>query len=370
MAKSAPSLIPAVLALLIIILFGYLIFTDLESTRTEHELPPIEIIEVPEQMPLTVIEEQNVPVDNEDVIEQEAKQFVKQLSQTTQSAVAIKEGNDQFVGKDTTISLPNIIQRATTLSSLLADTELAPETPITLDYTTETQTLTSLEALSNSIEDHTATITIITADGSIISKPLADIINQQKIAMADEVTLVELNKHHIETNYAQLSQLDIDPSQDLQASITLGTKELALSELIDNSDQNESSLFYIHRVTDKDGQGLWGIIQTGLIEKFRQGLQIEGIKKNKDLAQAIIPADADEKLESGLSSFLGKILDKKVDTSYIYNFHTDVMGRDANLIHPGQQVILIEFSAKELSSIYQFFSDKRNQGTETFAISG
>ena len=44
------------------------------------------------------------------------------------------------------------------------------------------------------------------------------------------------------------------------------------------------------------------------------------------------------------------------------------MGRDSNVIHPGQQLVVIHFSPEELKQIYQFFSEQRNQETETFAI--
>jgi hypothetical protein len=368
MAKSAPSLIPAFLALFIVIVFGYLIFTDLESSRTEHTLPAIEIIDPPEQLPLTVIEDEQASMDSEEIIQQEAELFVEQLSPVTPSAIAVNEGNDQFVRHDSLLTLPHIEQRTTSLPALLSDSSLSDDTPITLDFMTKQYTVTTLEHLSKTIEDHTAIITIIDSNGQTISQPLADILNQQTIKMTDEITLVELHAHHIETTFSDLAGLDIGPEQSLLASITLGANNIALSELIPANARNSNALYYIHRVTNKDAQGLWGIIQAGLINKFRQGLQIKGLKKNKELAQAIIPADADEKLPSGMSSFLGKILDNKVDNSYIYNFHTSVMGRNANLVHPGQQVILIEFSADELTSIYQFFSDKRNQGIETFAI--
>lgn len=367
-SAAKPSLIPAFLALLIIILFGYLIFSDLKSTRTEHTVnPPIEIIDPKDELPLTIIDEQQETIDNEAVIQKEAELFVDKLSPATELAISIKEDSDQFVRHNSLLNLPNIEQRHTTLSALLADKDLMPDTPITLDFSTEHRTNTTLQALSDSIEDHTAPVTIISSDGQVITQPLADILNQQMIGLNESITLVEKQRHHIDTTFADLSSLDIDPNQSLLANITLGSFNIAVNDLIPD-DEHADGLYYIHRVTDEDAQGLWGIIQTGLIDKFRQGLRIDGLYQNKELVQAIIPADADEKLPSGMSSFLGKILNNKVDSSYIYNFHTKVMGRDANLIHPGQQVILIQFSASELTEIYQYFSDKRNQGTKTFAI--
>jgi len=368
MAKSAvPSLIPAFLALALIILFGYLIYSDLKSSRIEHTLPTIEIIDPPEDLPLTVIEEPLETAEIAEEVKQEAKLFVEQLSPETESTLAIKEGDDQFVGYDNVLSLPNIEQRDTTLAALLEDKNLTADMPVTLDFDVEKRTETTLARIQNKTEDFTAPITIIAPDGQMITQPLADMISQSIAGLNDPITYVEQEHRHIDTTIGELLTLDIAPDFPLQASITLGVQDIAVSDLV-NGNGNTNGLYYVHRVTDKDKQGLWGIIQTGLIEKFRHGLRIEGIQKNKELAQAVIPEDADEKLESGLSSFLGNILNRKVDNSYIYNYQTKVMGRDANLIHPGQQVILVEFNPNELTDIYQFFSDKRNQGIETFAI--
>ena len=154
------------------------------------------------------------------------------------------------------------------------------------------------------------------------------------------------------------------------ATLNADSQTLSIKDILPSGDMSDNALFYLHRVTKADLQGLWGIIQAGLIDKFREGIHIEGIAPNKEMVQAIIPANADEKLASGFSSFLGKILNQKVNTSYIYNFNSHTMSRDPNLIRPGQQLILIHFAPNELTDIYQFFSDKRNQGVDTFAIDG
>jgi hypothetical protein len=250
-ASAKPSLVPAIMALLVLIIFGYILFSDLKpSSSTEHDInPPIEIIDPPP--PLTIITEPSDLLQKE----QEAEAFVNQLAIATTEPITVDEHNDQFVRHDSVITLPN----------------------------TDKQTL----AIKDIIQDD---------------------------AMADD------------------------------------------------------ALFYVHSVTSEDVQGLWGIVQAGLINKFRQGLRIKGVHQNKDMLQAVIPANADEKLPSGLSSFLGSILADKVNRSYIYNFNTHKMGRNSNVIHPGQQVVVIHFSPEELKQIYQFFSEQRNQEIETFAI--
>ena len=130
---------------------------------------------------------------------------------------------------------------------------------------------------------------------------------------------------------------------------------------------SDDSLLYLHRVTDADRQGLWGIIQTGLIDKFRRGMRIEGVGRDSTVS-VTIPADADEPLPDGFSSFLGKILDSKATTSYVFNFKTHSMGRDPNLVYPGQQLILITFSPAELRDIYMYFAERRDDSVKTFAI--
>jgi hypothetical protein len=356
-----PSLIPAFLALFVLVAITYLMFINLEPTRTEHNISPaIEIIEVP---PLTII-----PALPEAITtEQEAEIFVNTLA-TTEEFITINENEDKFVRNDSVIMIPDLEYLATTKKGLLADKSLKTDTPLILNYITHNKIQTTLAELSDTVEDKTSNITIITSDGRQIISPLADLLRHQDFELSTIITRVIPQKHRIETTMGELETIDIPADQPLIATITHGSQAITLKDLTLSKSLPDDALFYLHRVTDRDVQGLWGIIQAGLISKFRQGIQLEGIAPNKDVIQAIIPADADERLPSGLSSFLGKILKNKVDNSFIYNLKTRTMGHDANLIFPGQQLILIHFPADELERIYRFFSAQRNQNIETFAI--
>lgn len=369
LSAAKPSLVPAILALLILILFGYLLFTDSQPSRTEHTLnPPIEIID-PQQPEITVIEEEAPAPTNEEVTEQEAEAFVEALAEPqTQSAIVVTEGDDRFVRHDSTISLPKLENRNTTINQLLADKDLAADTEITLQYIDTEKVPTTLNDLANTIEDHTAAITISTEDGSQITAPLADLLNNNEIDKTAAISYIKETEMSKQLTVAELAQSGIALDLPLLATIKHGSQEISVKDIVKSDALADSALFYLHRVTQRDQQGLWGIIQAGLIDKFREGLHLEGISQNKDLVQVTIPSDADEKLASGLSSFLGKVLNNKVTSSYIYNFSTQVMGRNPDIIHPGQQLILIHFSSDELKQVYHFFSDKRNQGVETFAI--
>ncbi len=363
-ARSAPSLVPAILALLVLIGLAYLLFADLQPSRTEHTVsPPIEI-EDP-QIEEVTIEPVAPSEDQQAITEKEAEQFVDHLGS---KAVTLDGEKGQFVRKDGTIVIPKIEKRETTIAKLLADKSLSSDTPITIKYTETEKEQTTLQALDDSTEDKNTVVTIEKADGSRKQSPLIELLEDNTADKNAQITVI--NEHAVQkkTTLGQLSKSDISPNQMIEADIDRGSIELSVDDIVQSGGLNDDALFYLHRVTEADRQGLWGIIQSGLIQRFRQGLTLEGIGVNKDLVRVTIPADADEPLPTGLSSFLGKILNNKVESSYIYNYTTSTMGHNPDLIYPGQQLILIHFSVDELKQIYQFFADQRNEQAQTFAI--
>lgn len=371
-ARPAPSLIPAVLALIVLIILGYILFADLQPSRTEHTVnPPIEIndpeLEIINEAPITSAQ------DEQQIIAQEAASFVEQLGAGDEtdedSTVTISEQQGEFVRHDGTIAIPKLEHRNTTVGELANDKTLATDTPVTLQFTETEKQTTTLQALDDSTEDKKQLITLEESDGTRRQAPLADLLNEKDVDKNASVMVIKEHKRTEQLTVGELAESDISSSQKVIATINQGIEELSVKDIVQSGDLPDNALFYLHRVTERDRQGLWGIIQTGLIQRFRQGLALEGISRNKELAKVTIPADADEPLPTGLSSFLGKVLNKKVTSSYIYNFSTHTMGHDPNLIHPGQQLILIHFSPDELKQIYVFFAEQRNEQAQSFAIS-
>ncbi|WP_299195677.1 hypothetical protein [uncultured Amphritea sp.] len=127
--------------------------------------------------------------------------------------------------------------------------------------------------------------------------------------------------------------------------------QIRLKELLNNPDNPAGTLFYIHGVSNSDNQGLWGIIQSGLIDTFAKGIQLKA-----QLISADIPEQADERLPNSTSSFLGSILDKKVKDTYVYNYHKGILGQNPNIITPGQELIVVTFNPDELIEIYNHFA--------------
>lgn len=372
MAKSArptPSLIPAVLALIVLVILGYLLFADLQPSRTEHTVtPPIEIEEAGQD----VITEETIDIapEQQQVMEEEASTFVDNLAPepSEEKTVTITEQQGEFVRHDGTIAIPKLEQRDTTIGELMEDKSLEADTPLTLQYTETQKQTTTLDDLDATTEDKTEVITLEQEDGSRRQAPLADLMNDKSLDKSAAVTVITETERTRQTTAGELAESGIEPSQQVTATINRGVEELSVKEIVQSGELPDNALFYLHRVTERDRQGLWGIIQSGLIQRFRQGLTLEGIAPNKNMVRVTIPADADEPLPTGLSSFLGKVLNNKVETSYIYNFTTRAMGHNPNLIHPGQQLILIHFSPDELKKIYLFFADQRNERAQSFAI--
>lgn len=363
-ARPAPSLAPAVLALLVLVGLGYLMFTDSQPSRTEHTLtPPIELVE-PELEEVTIAPE--LPsFDNQPLVEEEAELFIDALAEDD-GDVVLTEERGEFVRHDGSITLPIIEHRTTTIEGLLADRSLAADTPLTLHFTETEKHRTTLRELDSSTEDKQQILTIEQDDGTLVQAPLTTLLDATD--PDTPITVVDQRQRSIELTAGELARTELSPSQEVIASINRGVENILVRDIVQSGEISDSTLFYLHRVTERDRQGLWGIIQSGLIERFRRGLRLEGIYSDRDMVRVTIPADADEPLPDGLSSYLGRVLHHKVESSYIYNFSTRTMGRNPDLIYPGQEVILIQFSPDELKQIYLFFAEQRRQQAESFPV--
>lgn len=363
-ARSGSAWLAALLAIAILLMFGYLLFTDGKSPPKKEVLePPIELAEP--DLPLETIEvDDNLP-DQQEIRENEASAFVENLASEQPEAIIINENEDQFVRPDSIIALPKLEERVTTLEKLMADDSLDADTPLTLNYTEESRSQTTIKEIGEREEDHIAPVTVITESGEEITAPLTELLKREDIDQP--VTEIRRENKQRQLTAGELADAGIADDQQMNVTINRGVQELAIQDILGDDMVTDNSLLYLHRVTDADRQGLWGIIQSGLIDKFRRGMQIDGLGRQSTVS-VTIPADADEPLPDGFSSFLGKILDGKVNTSYVYNFKTSSMGRDPNLIYPGQQLILIRFSPNELRDIYMYFAERRGETVKTFAI--
>ncbi|MDZ7735852.1 MAG: hypothetical protein U5P41_06975 [Gammaproteobacteria bacterium] len=116
----------------------------------------------------------------------------------------------------------------------------------------------------------------------------------------------------------------------------------------------DNSIFYVRNVTEEDVQGLWGIVHNGLVKNFASGIALRRGQEIRNY-QVDIPSNADERLADQSSSFLGKMIDQKTHESYVYNYQQGIMGKNPDLVHAGQEIVIIGFTPKELYKIYEHF---------------
>lgn len=141
---------------------------------------------------------------------------------------------------------------------------------------------------------------------------------------------------------------------DGQPAPELALDRMRLQELLQDPDSSASQVFYIHSVQTNDRQGLWGILRQGLIDTFARGIRINDRSRVLSVA---IPEDADTLLDDRRSSWLGHLLHNKVEQTWVYNHEQGLLGQNPDVIHPGQQLVIVRFSENELISIYNHFSE-------------
>lgn len=243
----------------------------------------------------------NVPQSSESLVnntdalnssDTEAKLHIQALTQGTDQPIAIEKA-DNFVTSDQLLNLPRVITQ--TPASITPDSVSAQ---------------TNNDASTYAVTSH------------------LNVIQDQ--------TRATLDKRQTNTSLPQALK-----------------NQIKLQELLDDPDQSEQKVYFIHAVNEGDHEGLWGIIQHGLMQTFTTGLTLPGLDKTVTVD---IPKEADEKLANKRSSFLGQVLKGKVDKTYIYNYQKGILGDNPHLIKPGQQLIIVTFTEQELMAIYNHFT--------------
>ena len=135
-----------------------------------------------------------------------------------------------------------------------------------------------------------------------------------------------------------------------------GAPSVTVADLLsaNGSGQADDAIYYVRTVQASDSRGIWGIVVDGLTENFARGI---AIRRNQsiDTYQVDIPQQADHRLADQSSSFLGRLIDRKTRDSHVFNFVESRMGRNPDLIFPGQELVIVDFEPQELVAIYRYF---------------
>jgi len=117
------------------------------------------------------------------------------------------------------------------------------------------------------------------------------------------------------------------------------------------------AVLYVHTVKPSDNQGIWGIIHNGIVRNFAEGVAVNR-GTSTETYQVDIPRNADERKADNTSSFLGRLIYEKMRQSYVYNYRTDRVGRNPDLIIPGEEIVIVSFTPEELVAVYKHFVEQ------------
>jgi len=280
-------------------------------------------------------------------IEREAEKRVEALKGELRGPIDMERA-DHFVDAKTILSK--------------RDRRIITTTPKTLVLIEEEKTsiTTPRELMENQTIHPDAPIRVLKEGGEIIETTPRKLMADSSLTPDTPIKIIEKVERVAVTTPEELQKTAPSLDTPIKVIVEKPGEAVTIAQLLPEERGLEKDTFYVHAVTRGDVQGIWGIIQRGLIDQFLQGVPVPAEEEitRKRVLKLRIPNDADEPRESGYSSFLGRILDKKTRESYVYNYGSGRMGKNPDYISPGQEVVISRFSKEELVEIYKHFNKK------------
>jgi hypothetical protein len=289
-------------------------------------------------------------------LDAEARDYVRDISALTSQPIAASQA-DNFVQRDQTINLLPLSEAdSVTAKELRSNNTLKPETPLTIVRDVDQiEIVTAAKLKSSKGVDSTQPLRVLEND-KVVETTVGEVLAQHATTPEAPITVVKRVEQVQNTTVGELSA-DKTLSDDEHLKVIRGHQGLeaaTVAELMMGSENSTDTIYYVRTVKDTDRQGIWGIIQYGLIDNFARGIAIRRGEKF-DTYRVSIPRNADERMANSSSSFLGRLIDDKTRGSHIYNLQQGRMGSNPDIIHPGQELLIIGFSPDELVSIYKHF---------------
>lgn len=307
--------------------------SDLQVDRPQSQ-PPLELEE-------SIIAEHVAKVEND------ARDYIHDLSMAQAETVAVKKA-DHFVGADQLLELLEddaFIEAVEPLNSKPIVQALAPRAR---------SVISALDSRPD--QQKTKELVLLQTSATANLQPLMpiELVDEQN---TDEPVMIvrEANaKMPILPELVQVKAASMPSLSTSQAEPNASPKITIANLLKDEEPAKEGSIYYVRTVKQNDGQGIWGIIVDGLTENFAKGIAISR-DESLNTYQVDIPRQSDDLLANNTSSFLGKLIDRKTRECFVYNFVEQKIGRNPDLIYPGQELLIINFEAEELIEIYTHF---------------
>ena len=219
----------------------------------------------------------------------------------------------------------------------------------------------TLRQLAQEHGDNPAAMITLLDDTGLVEVSLGE-LTQRHADNPDRPLAVVVQSEYIEqTTAAELQAAGEQTARVLRDRFL--PRETTLRELFGGKISiREGTVFYVRAVDEGDFQGIWGIIHSGLIDEFARGIALQ---RGEDITryQVDIPHLADERMPDSTSSFLGRIIDTKVRESHTFSLRDGRIGQDPNLVRPGEELLLVDFTEDELVSIYEHFVNRASDGS-------
>ena len=327
--------------------------------------------------------------------EAEAKRYVERLTKTSPPTIPVDKA-DHFVTGEQVVSLvPEDMIESVSVGALAEDGTLEAETPITVvqeveqieavgpeqiiaesggDLDTKLHVLVEYDDAGGDAEQKVAVQgdTGRSGDGSDSAAPggagenageaveeitVREALERLRSEPEKPITIIKTVRYFEVMTLRELLDAEEDTGTFLNVVTQPYRIEAAtLADLLQRQKAgNPDTIFYLHTVQPTDEQGIWGIVQSGLADNFARGMAVRR-GEAVETYTVRIPRDADERLHDQSSSFLGKLIDRKTEESFVYNYRDSRMGRNPDHIHPGQEIVIINFEPEELVSIYEHFA--------------
>lgn len=302
-------------------------------------------------------ENEEIEIGDGSGIESEAAQYVKELAEPKPEPVAVDSAED-FVRPDQVIALAGpVTPEEMTTSEILSDPGIDPDKPLTVVREVEqVEFATPAQIIEEAAGDLDSQVKIVEEDE--VKETTVRAIQDRFGADSDELISVVRNIEH----YEVITPRDLKQGTFVGSDASLkvikesyGLESTSVKELLTGEeDIPPDAVFYVRTVKSTDTQGIWGIVHDGLTDNFARGIALKR-GESVETYQVHIPKDADEILPDKSSSFLGKMIDDKTKRSYVYNYKLRRIGKNPDLVKPGQEIVIIQYSPEELTRIYKRF---------------
>ncbi len=311
------------------------------------------------------------------VVEKQAKIFVAKLTAPDPMPIRVEQADNFVTGEQMFSLIPDSASEKTTVAKLLDDQSLSPDAPITIVKKVEqVQRLSPEKLIAGSAGNLDAPIKQL-VDEQVITTTVRKVLEAVRRSPDQPIDIVTDVEYFEQTTKAEIAaEFKNDDRLKAETVINVITKphgleaasmgdllrtrkpDTAPAAVLAQITLREDDVFYVRTVRPEDKQGIWGIVQEGIIKNFARGMAIRR-GREVNTYQVVIPKNSDEKISANSSSFLGRLIYRKTNESYVFNYQQNRMGRNPDRIYPGQEIVIINFKPEELIGIYKHFVAQR-----------